>query len=43
MISINAPSGDVLIENVYLGDGSTKEGESFVHGPGAVFYHRNAS
>ncbi|MWV39239.1 hypothetical protein [Natrialba sp. INN-245] len=43
MISITAPSGDVLIENVYLGDGSTKEGESFVHGPGAVFYHRNAS
>ncbi|WP_049923639.1 hypothetical protein [Halopiger djelfimassiliensis] len=43
MISITATSGDVLIENVYLGDGSTKEGESFVHGPGAVFYHRNAS
>ncbi|MFP8952576.1 hypothetical protein ACLI4Z_06320 [Natrialbaceae archaeon A-arb3/5] len=43
MISINASSGDVLIENVYLGDGSTKEGESFVHGPGAVFYHRNAA
>ncbi|RQG91258.1 hypothetical protein EA462_04510 [Natrarchaeobius halalkaliphilus] len=43
MISITASSGDVLIENVYLGDGSTKEGESFVHGPGAVFYHRNAS
>ncbi|ELZ07855.1 hypothetical protein [Natrialba aegyptia] len=43
MISITAPSGDVLIENVYLGDGSTKEGESFVHGPGAVFYHKDAS
>ncbi|ELY31952.1 hypothetical protein C500_05223 [Natrialba magadii ATCC 43099] len=43
MISITAPSGDVLIENVYLGDGSTKEGESFVHGPGAVFYHSNAA
>ncbi len=43
MISITAPRGDVLIENVYLGDGSTKEGESFVHGPGAVFYHRDAS
>ncbi|AXR78675.1 hypothetical protein [Natrarchaeobaculum sulfurireducens] len=43
MISITAPSGDVLIENVYLGDGSTKEGESFVHGPGAVFMHRNAN
>jgi len=42
MISITAPSGDVLIENVYLGDGSTKEGESFVHGPGAVFYHRGS-
>lgn len=43
MISITAPRGDVLIENVYLGDGSTKEGESFVHGPGAVFYHRDAA
>ncbi|RQG97118.1 hypothetical protein [Natrarchaeobius chitinivorans] len=43
MISITASSGDVLVENVYLGDGSTKEGESFVHGPGAVFYHRDAS
>ncbi|WP_459809303.1 hypothetical protein [Halopiger thermotolerans] len=43
MISITAPAGDVLIENVYLGDGSTKEGESFVHGPGAVFYHRDAA
>ncbi|WP_049925546.1 hypothetical protein [Halopiger goleimassiliensis] len=42
MISITAPRGDVLIENVYLGDGSTKEGESFVHGPGAVFYHKRA-
>ncbi|APW99273.1 hypothetical protein CHINAEXTREME_16495 [Halobiforma lacisalsi AJ5] len=42
MISINAPGGDVLVENVYLGDGSTKEGESFVHGPGAVFYHKQA-
>lgn len=43
MISITAPSGTVLIENVYLGDGSTKEGESFVHGPGAVFYHKRAA
>ncbi|NUB92464.1 hypothetical protein HT576_15735 [Haloterrigena sp. SYSU A121-1] len=41
MISINAGRGDVLVENVYLGDGSTKEGADFVHGPGAVFMHRN--
>ncbi|TYL37533.1 hypothetical protein CV102_16320 [Natronococcus pandeyae] len=43
MISINTNAGDVLVENVYLGDGSTKEGESFVHGPGAVFMHRNSN
>ncbi|WP_238717519.1 twin-arginine translocation signal domain-containing protein [Natronorubrum halophilum] len=43
MISIDAGYGDILVENVYLGDGSTKEGESFVHGPGAVFMHRNNS
>ncbi|WP_254524313.1 hypothetical protein [Natrinema caseinilyticum] len=42
MISINAGPGDVLIENVYLGDGATKEGSSFVHGPGAVFMHRGS-
>lgn len=42
-LSITAPSGDVLIENLYLGDGATKEGESFVHGPGAVFYHNDAA
>ncbi|WP_440764673.1 hypothetical protein [Natronorubrum sp. DTA7] len=41
MISINANPGNVLIENVYLGDGSTKEGADFVHGPGACFMHRN--
>jgi len=43
IISLTAPSGDVLIENVYLGDGATKEGESFVHGPGAVFMHRESN
>ncbi len=43
MISLTAPSGDVLVENVYLGDGATKEGESFVHGPGAVFMHRESN
>ncbi|ELY48608.1 hypothetical protein C493_21856 [Natronolimnohabitans innermongolicus JCM 12255] len=42
-LSIAAPSGDVLIENLYLGDGATKEGEGFVHGPGAVFYHNDAA
>lgn len=41
--SITAPSGGVNVENIYLGDGATKEGESFVHGPGAVFYHKNAN
>ncbi|EMA35257.1 hypothetical protein [Halobiforma nitratireducens] len=43
MISITATSGDVLVENVYLGDGSTKEGGTHTHGPGAVFMHRNAN
>ncbi|WP_265107798.1 hypothetical protein [Halosolutus halophilus] len=43
MISITAGSGDILVENVYLGDGATKEGASFVHGPGAVFMHRNSN
>ncbi|AGB31188.1 hypothetical protein Natpe_1283 [Natrinema pellirubrum DSM 15624] len=39
MISIKAGVGDILVENVYLGDGATKEGSSFVHGPGGVFMH----
>ncbi|WP_247004889.1 hypothetical protein [Halosolutus gelatinilyticus] len=43
IISIAAPDGDVLVENVYLGDGATKEGESFVHGPGAVFMHKRSN
>ncbi|MFC4541776.1 hypothetical protein ACFO5R_07530 [Halosolutus amylolyticus] len=43
VISITAGSGDVLVENVYLGDGATKEGSSFVHGPGAVFMHKNSN
>ena len=43
IISITAGSGDVLVENVYLGDGATKEGESFVHGPGAIFKHRRSN
>lgn len=43
IFSITAGSGDILIENVYLGDGATKEGESFVHGPGAVFMHRQSN
>jgi len=42
MISINAGQGDILFENIYLGDGATKEGASFVHGPGAVFMHRGS-
>ena len=40
LISINAGRGDILFENIYMGDGATKEGSSFVHGPGAVFMHR---
>lgn len=43
MISIAVSTGDVLVENVYLGDGATKEGEDFVHGPGAVFMHRDSN
>jgi hypothetical protein len=42
-IVVNADAGDVLVENVYLGDGANKDGESFVHGPGAIFLHRNSS
>ncbi|WP_254764798.1 hypothetical protein [Natrinema marinum] len=42
MISIDTGPGDILVENVYLGDGATKEGSSFVHGPGAVFMHRGS-
>lgn len=41
-ISISAPSGEVLVENVYLGDGATKEGGNHEHGPGAIFYHDEA-
>ena len=39
MLTITAEDGPVLIENLYLGDGATKEGSDFVHGPGGVFYH----
>lgn len=42
IISIKAGQGDILFENIYLGDGATKEGEDFVHGPGAVFMHRGS-
>ncbi|QFU85003.1 hypothetical protein [Natronorubrum aibiense] len=42
LISINAGRGDILFENIYMGDGATKEGSSFVHGPGAVFMHRGS-
>lgn len=35
------PSGENLIENVYIADGATKEGESFQHGPGAAFLHKD--
>jgi len=42
VISINAGQGDILFENIYLGDGATKEGADFVHGPGAVFMHQGS-
>ena len=42
VISIDAGQGDILFENIYLGDGATKEGADFVHGPGAVFMHRGS-
>jgi len=42
IISINAGQGDILFENIYLGDGATKEGADFVHGPGAVFMHKGS-
>ena len=42
IISIKAGRGDILFENIYLGDGATKEGADFVHGPGAVFMHRGS-
>ncbi|MDG5819929.1 hypothetical protein [Natronococcus sp. A-GB7] len=42
-MTINVPSGDVLVENLYLGDGANKSGESFVHGPGAIFLHRDSN
>ena len=42
LISINAGRGDILFENIYMGDGATKEGADFVHGPGAVFMHKES-
>ncbi|WP_126665011.1 hypothetical protein [Haloterrigena salifodinae] len=42
LISIRADRGDVLFENIYMGDGATKEGADFVHGPGAVFMHKQS-
>ncbi|WP_436344095.1 hypothetical protein [Natronorubrum sp. FCH18a] len=43
IFSITNTGGTVTFENVYIGDGANKSGESFVHGPGAVFYHRSAN
>lgn len=39
LISIDAGRGDVLLENVYAGDGATREGSSSAHRPGGVFMH----
>ncbi|ELY39138.1 hypothetical protein [Natronorubrum tibetense] len=43
IFSITAPRGTVEFENIYIGDGANKSGSSFVHGPGAIFYHADAS
>lgn len=43
IFSITASGGTVEFENVYIGDGANKSGSGFTHGPGAIFYHRNAS
>ncbi|SDK94977.1 hypothetical protein [Natronorubrum texcoconense] len=43
IFSITAPRGTVEFENIYIGDGANKSGSSFVHGPGAIFYHASAS
>ncbi|WP_440771429.1 hypothetical protein [Natronorubrum sp. DTA28] len=43
IFSITNTGGTVTFENVYIGDGANKRGESFVHGPGAIFYHRSAN
>lgn len=39
LVSIDAGPGDVLVENVYMGDGATRDGAGSVHGPGAVVLH----
>ncbi|MCU4801715.1 hypothetical protein OB920_15150 [Halobacteria archaeon HArc-gm2] len=41
VISIDAGTGDVLVENVYMGDGATRDGGRSVHGPGAAVMHRS--
>ncbi|MXV63821.1 hypothetical protein GS429_17485 [Natronorubrum sp. JWXQ-INN-674] len=43
VISVKAGSGNILFENIYMGDGATKEGSSFVHGPGGAFLHRDSN
>ena len=43
IFSITNTGGTVEFDNVYIGDGANKDGESFVHGPGAIFYHRSAN
>jgi|GEM_PF-1526772 hypothetical protein len=40
LISVDAGRGYVRFENIYLGDGATKEGSSSAHGPGAIYLHR---
>lgn len=39
LLSIDAGPGTVRVEDVYMGDGASKDGGSSVHGPGGVFLH----
>ncbi|WP_137290766.1 hypothetical protein [Natronorubrum halophilum] len=36
-ILVTASSGEVIVENLYLGDGATKKGSGHEYGPGAIF------
>jgi len=41
LISIDAGPGEVRFEDVYVGDGGTRDGTRFGHGPGAVYLHHD--
>jgi hypothetical protein len=40
LLSVDAGPGSVLVEDVYMGDGASKDGAASVHGPGGVFLGR---